>query len=146
MRLSSPAFANNKAIPSDYSLMGGNISPPLAIDNVPNSSLSLALIVYDPDAPAGDFSHWLVWNLSPACKIIPAGKLPPIAIEGQNDMGNNQWDGPAPPSGTHRYIFKLYSLDNLPDLPLHSTRQELEEAVDHHMTGIAVLTGTFSTA
>lgn len=144
MKLSSPAFANGQIIPKIYALRGDNLSPPLAIEDVPSGSISLALIVHDPDAPVGDFNHWLVWNLPPDNLMITAGHLPPAAIEGKNDIGNNHWDGPAPPSGSHHYIFELYSLDNLLDLPLDASRLDMESAMTGHIIKSCRLIGIFS--
>ena len=144
MKLSSSAFKDTQPIPDIYSIKGGNESPPLSISDVPDAAVSLAVIVHDPDAPSGDFTHWLFWNLSPDSTTIRQNELPPEAIEGQNDLGNNHWDGPAPPSGIHHYIFIAYALDILMDLPLDSSRYELDESIEDHIIKAAELVGTFS--
>jgi len=110
MELTSTAFKNDGLIPAGHSYHGGNISPPLTIARVPVGAASLALICDDPDAPAGTWVHWVVWNLDPKTHQIPQGALPAGAILGKNSWGKTQWGGPAPPSGTHHYVFKLYAL------------------------------------
>ena len=144
MKLISPAFEDKKSIPGIYSLKGGNESPPLSISDVPDVAISLALIVHDPDAPSGDFTHWLFWNSSPDSTIISQNELPLDAIEGQNDIGNNHWDGPAPPSGEHHYVFTLYALDALLNLPLNTSRYELEEAMEGHIIDKVELIGMYT--
>jgi len=144
MKISSLAFMDTKPIPSEYAYKTGNSSPPLQIDNVPEDTVSLALIVHDPDAPSTDFTHWVFWNLLPDSTTIGKEEVPAEVVEGQNDFGNNHWDGPAPPSGTHRYVFSLYALDTLLDLPLEASRYELEEAMEDHIIDTAELVGTYT--
>ncbi len=109
-RLTSPAFQNNKAIPSTFTCDGKNISPALDIHNIPEGTLSLALIVDDPDAPRGTWVHWTLWNISTTTTRIAEGALPPQAIEGITSFGTPGYGGPCPPSGTHHYRFTLYAL------------------------------------
>jgi Raf kinase inhibitor-like YbhB/YbcL family protein len=135
MTISSPAFAEGKPIPAKYAYKGQNISPELRIGNVPANAKSLALIVDDPDAPMGLWTHWLVWNLPANTTSIPEGKLPPDAREGKNSFGNVRYDGPAPPFGTHRYFFHLYALDTRLALPPGSDRAALLAAMQGHVVG-----------
>jgi hypothetical protein len=108
MTLSSPAFANNAAIPAKYTCDGANVSPPLAISGVPSGAKSLALTVEDPDAPNGTFTHWLAWNLPSSTTSIGEGQH--VGTEGQNGFGKTGYGGPCPPSGLHHYVFTLYAM------------------------------------
>jgi len=129
--ISSPAFGEGKPIPPKYGFHQQNISPELRVEKIPAGTRSLALIVDDPDAPAGLWTHWLVWNLPADTTSIPEGKLPSGAIQGKNSFGNVRYDGPAPPSGTgkHRYFFRLYALQTMLSLPAGSSRGALEAAM-----------------
>lgn len=131
-RIASPAFEEGKSIPLKYGFHQQNISPELRIEKVPAGTRSLVLIVDDPDAPAGLWTHWLVWNLAANTIDIPEGKLSPSAMQGKNSFGNVRYDGPAPPSGTHRYFFRLYALQTMLSLPAGSDRSTLEAAMNGH--------------
>jgi Raf kinase inhibitor-like YbhB/YbcL family protein len=144
MTISSPAFAEGKPIPARYAHKGQNISPELRIGNVPANAKSLVLMVDDPDAPAGLWTHWLVWNLPPMTRSISEGKLPPGAIQGKNSDGNIRYDGPAPPSGTHRYFFHIYALDEMLSLPAGSDRDALLAATKDHVVGRGKTFGIYS--
>lgn len=146
LELISPAFRDGEPIPPQFSCRGQNISPPLNIFNVPPQTRSMAIIMHDPDAVSGDFTHWLIWDIPASCETIAVSSVPVGAIQGVNDSGKRGYTGPCPPSGTgiHRYIFELYALDNVLNLASGSTRQELEEAVRGHTLGSATLTGLFS--
>lgn len=143
MILSSPVFLNNEAIPRRYTCDGENISPPLQIRDIPSEAASLALIVHDPDAPHGDFVHWVVWNLPTTTAEIAEGKLPDGAITGTNGFGTTQWGGPCPPNGTHRYIFTLYALDTALDLPSTTTRNDLLTALHDNIVTNSTLIGLY---
>jgi hypothetical protein len=143
MQLSSPAFKNNKKIPSQYTCDGENINPPLRISGVPAGAQSLVLIVDDPDAPAGDWTHWTVWNIDPRASEIAENSVPAGAAEGLNDFGQTGYGGPCPPSGTHRYQFKLYALDAKLDLGENAKKKELEEALRGHTLAQATLSGLY---
>ena len=142
--LTSSAFADGQAIPEKYGCQGENINPPLEFKEVPESAKSLALIVDDPDAPAGDWVHWLVWNIKPQTTGIDAASVPAGATKGKNDFGNNNYGGPCPPSGTHRYQFKLYALDAELNLPPATDKAALLKAMDSHILAQAQLTGAYS--
>jgi hypothetical protein len=142
--ISSPDFQRGMPIPNKYGFHQQNISPELRVANVPGNARSLVLIVDDPDAPAGLWTHWLIWNLPPNTTSIPEGKLPSGFIQGKNSFGNVRYDGPAPPSGTHRYFFHIYALDTTLSLPPGSNRAALEEAVKGHIVGGGETFGVYS--
>lgn len=139
--VSSPAFKDGEKIPLQYSCDGENINPPLDIENIPEQAKCLALIVDDPDAPRGTWVHWVVWNI-PVTHHITEDKV--HGIEGLNDFKQQNYGGPCPPSGTHRYFFKVYALDALLDLPETTTKQELEKAMSEHIIAFGELVGLYS--
>lgn len=143
--LMSAAFLPGAPIPSLYTCKGQNINPPLTVSNVPAEAKSLALILHDPDALNGDFVHWLMWDISVLTAMIAANSLPDDAIQGTNDAGQNNYFGPCPPTGTgtHHYIFELFALDKMLDLPPGSNRYQLEQAMAGHILAKTVLTGLF---
>src|SRR6267378_3425141 len=111
MKITSSAFQQGANIPSKFSCDGADTSPPLQIQEIPPAAKSLVLIVDDPDAPSGLFTHWIVWNIEPATAQIDENNSPVGAMKGTNDFGKSGYGGPCPPSGTHRYFFKLIALD-----------------------------------
>lgn len=137
MRLTSPAFENEGNIPAEHTCDGANAAPPLVIGEVPVGTKSLALIADDPDAPMGTWVHWVVWNIKPDSTIV-AGK------EGMNDFKKNGYGGPCPPSGTHRYFFKLYALDITLALSDTSTKTDLERVMKGHIIEQVNLVGKYS--
>lgn len=145
MQLRSPALRPAKPIESKYTCEGDDVAPPLEWSGVPENARSLALIVDDPDAPAGDWSHWVVWGLSANTTKIPeGGALPSGAHTGRNDFGNTGYGGPCPPPGKpHRYFFRLYALDSTLDLPDDAKKQDVERAMNGHVLDQAELYGTF---
>src|SRR6266481_5123903 len=110
MRITSSAFQEGASTPSKFTCDGAGTSPPLQIADVPSGAKSLALIVDDPDAPSGLFTHWTVWNISPQTSTIGEGSTPQ-GVQGTNDFGKAGYGGPCPPSGTHRYYFRIFALD-----------------------------------
>ena len=144
MELTSTAFIANGTIPALHSYHGGNISPPLAISDVPAGTASLALICDDPDAPRGTWVHWVVWNLDPKTTKIPQGSLPAGAMVGKNSWGKTGWGGPAPPSGTHRYVFKIYALKEPVTLKPGADAKALEAAMKGKVVAEAKLIGLYS--
>lgn len=144
MIISSSAFMNGQAIPDIYGCRGQNINPPLEIKEAPPASKSLVLLVDDPDAPAGDWVHWLVWNINPKTIIIEADKAPSGAVEGINSFGRNRYGGPCPPSGVHHYQFKIYALDKTLNLAPSSGKAELLKAMAGHILDQAILVGTYA--
>ncbi|TSC80078.1 MAG: PEBP family protein [Parcubacteria group bacterium Gr01-1014_29] len=143
MNISSFAFQNTTPIPAEFTCDGENKNPTLTISDVPAGTKSLALIVDDPDAPGGIWVHWTVWNMSPATREIKEDSVPPGAIQGKTNRANS-YHGPCPPSGTHRYFFKLYALDTLLNIPLTSEARAVEEAMKGHIVADAKLMGTYS--
>lgn len=144
LTLSSSAFKENQPIPASYTCKGDNTSPPLTITGVPENTKSLALVLNDPDAPSGNFIHWLVWDMPSDTSTINTHSVPVGAIQGKNDAGTNQYFGPCPPSGTHHYIFSVYALDKSLGLPTGSNFGQLQQAMDGHILGQAKLTGLFA--
>lgn len=143
MELKSLAFKNNDNIPKKYTCDGENINPPLEISNIPEGAKSLALICDDPDAPGGDWVHWLVWNIDPSVAFIGENELPRGVMQGKTDFGTSKYGGPCPPSGTHRYQFKLYALDTILNLPQESVKSELESAMNNHFIERCTLIGLY---
>ncbi len=143
MNLSSPAFAGNGAIPALYTCDGRDVNPPLRIENVPDGARSLALIVDDPDAPAGMWVHWVVWNIDPTIRDIGENSVPTGAVQGKNDWRRNSYGGPCPPSGAHRYFFKLYALDTTFSLGTGTTKTDLEKTMAGHVLAHAQLIGIY---
>lgn len=133
MKISSPAFLNGELIPSKYTCDGENINPPLLIENVPAEAKSLVLIVDDPDAPMGTWVHWTIWNIDPNTREIPENTVPQGAVEGKTSFGKPGYGGPCPPSGTHRYFFKIYALDSLLNLPSTSDINDLKKAMQNYI-------------
>lgn len=138
-------FDNGAAIPKKYTQDGKDMNPPIEISNVPNNAKSLALVVYDIDAQTpGGFTHWIAFNIDPATLKIGEGSVPIDSIQGVNSAGSSSYVGPAPPSGTHRYEFKLYALDIMLKLPGSVSRKELEEAMKGHIIEEALFTGVYT--
>lgn len=145
MKLTSSAFANDNPIPDKYTCKGENINPPLWISDVPKNSKSLALIVDDPDAPLGTFTHWLVWNIASDTKEIPEGRTPERSQEGTNSAGKIGYTGPCPPS-KHRYFFKLYALDTTVGLDGKAKVADLEAALKGHTIFETYIIGVYPPA
>ena len=146
MRITSSAFAANETIPTQYTCSGKDLAPPLAFEQIPANARSLALIVDDPDAPAGTWVHWVVYNLPATTKAIAEGAadLPATTLQGVNDFKKRGYGGPCPPPGKpHRYFFKLYALDSDVDLPRGASKRDLEAAMQGHIVGQAEYVGTY---
>jgi len=140
MRLSSPVFENNAVIPLQFSCQGEGVNPPLAIENIPENTQSLALIADDPDASGGMFVHWVVYNI-PVISQIEQNSVP--GQQGSNDAGGVGYIAPCPPSGTHRYFFKIYALDRVFDLDEGVSKSSLESAMSGHILDRAELVGLY---
>jgi Raf kinase inhibitor-like YbhB/YbcL family protein len=143
MQLSSPAFTDKGNIPARFTCQGEDINPRLDIEGVPEGAKSLVLIMDDPDAPMGTWDHWVVFNIAPETKTIAENGVPPGAVQGRNGWGNSEWGGPCPPSGTHRYVFKLYALDTTLSLGSGSQKGDVEGAMQGHLLAQATLTGLY---
>lgn len=144
LKISSPAFKHNSMIPAKFTCDGDDISPALIIEGVPEATKSLALIVDDPDAPRGTWVHWVVWNIDPKTRTIAEGTVPSGALQGMNDFRKLDYGGPCPPSGTHRYFFKIYALDAVLDLRKGASKADLEQAMKGHIIAQAELIGLYS--
>jgi Raf kinase inhibitor-like YbhB/YbcL family protein len=145
MRITSTAFRDREFIPRQYSRYGEDKSPPLHIEDVPANTRSLALIVDDPDAPGGLFTHWVVFDMDPKTVDLGEDHAPEApARQGQNSWGEAQYGGPRPPSGEHRYFFHLYALDRTVDVPRGSTRAQVEQAMNGHVLETAELMGRYA--
>lgn len=141
LKVTSTAFQNEENIPSKYTCDGKNVNPPLSIELIPIDAKCLALVVDDPDAPISTWVHWLVWNI-PVTHQIKENEV--HGKEGINDFQKHQYSGPCPPSGTHRYFFKIYALDALLDLPGDTKKPGLEKAMSDHILGFGELIGLYS--
>jgi Raf kinase inhibitor-like YbhB/YbcL family protein len=144
MKMTSPAFQEGGTIPEKFSKNGQNVSPELRIEGAPAEAKSLVLIVDDPDAPVGLFTHWLVWNIDPKTTEIAENSAPKGAVQGTNDFPGQRYDGPRPPSGTHRYYFKIFALDKTLDLKPGAKRKEVDTAMKGHVLGQGELIGRYS--
>ncbi|MFC1658362.1 YbhB/YbcL family Raf kinase inhibitor-like protein [Candidatus Omnitrophota bacterium] len=140
MKLTSPVFAHNQSIPEKYTCQGEDINPPLVIEGVPGEARSLALIMDDPDAPMGTWVHWVVYDIG----IIPRIEENSIpGKQGSNNFRRKDYGGPCPPSGTHRYFFKIYALDNQLGLEEGINKASLEKAMQGHILQKAELIGLY---
>jgi len=133
IKISSPDFSDGGNIPARFTCTGENVNPSLQISGVPAVAKSLVIIVDDPDAPTGTWTHWLLWNLKPDLKEIPVNSVPAGTAQGVNDFHKNNYSGPCPPSGTHRYFFRVYALDMVLELPASANRKALDKAISGHV-------------
>ena len=143
MIISSPAFKNGEKIPDKYTCRGENVSPPLSVSGVPEGTVSLVLVVEDPDALNGNWVHWVVWNINPSTEYIPEDSVPKDGFKGINDFGHQEYGGPCPPSGVHRYFFKLYALSTELDLRGIVTKGVLESKMEGYILARAELIGLY---
>jgi Raf kinase inhibitor-like YbhB/YbcL family protein len=142
-KISSPAFENNAFIPEKFTCVGKDTNPPLKIENTPQGTKSIALIVDDVDAPRGIWVHWVVWNIPKGTTEIKENSVPEGAKQGLNDFRKRQYNGPCPPPGTHRYYFKIYALDTILNLEPDTTKADLEKAMKGHIIGQSYIIGLF---
>lgn len=149
MHITSTAFAEGRTISDKYTCAGSNISPPLQWANAPAGVKSFALIADDPDAPAGTWVHWVLYNLPPAmmslAEDLPSSpELPDGSKQGVNDFGQPGYGGPCPPPGKpHRYFFKIYALDTMLNLKSGATKREVLNAMEGHVLGEGRLMGMY---
>ncbi len=145
MIITSPSFADDGAIPRKFTCEGGDINPELQIQNVPDGARCLALVVHDPDAPMeGGFTHWIVWDIAPGTLLIKEESVPPGSKEGANGAGRVGYMGPCPPPGpAHRYEFRLYALDAVPDLSEGASYGVFMDAIRGSIVAEALLTGRY---
>ena len=143
MKITSSAFQQGGNIPTKLTCDGEDMSPPLQITGVPAEAKSLALITDDPDAPGGLFTHWLIWNIPPQTNSIAEGSAPK-GVQGTNDFGKSGYGAPCPPSGMHRYFFRVFALDRELDLRSGAKRSQLEAAIKGHVIGQGELMGRYA--
>lgn len=147
----TPAFTHGESIPAEYTCEGDDVSPALTVGNVPDDAAALAVVVDDPDAPAGTFTHWLLWNVPADTVEFPEGVAPREEVadlgrakQGENDFGDVGYRGPCPPEGeTHEYRFTLYVLAEELDVDAGAVRTEVQDALDDATRDSAQFTGTF---
>ena len=149
MEIKSQAFGQGGPIPARYTCDGQDISPPLSWSGAPAGTKSFALIADDPDAPAGTWVHWVVWNIPAGANALEENvpekdTLPNGARQGTTDFGRIGYGGPCPPSGTHRYYFKLHALDATLNLTRSTTKKDLEKAMQGHVLAQADWMGTYT--
>ena len=148
LQLTSPAFTDGGIIPARHTCDGADVNPPLSIAGAPPGTVSLVLLVDDPDAPDPKaprvvWDHWVVWNLPARSSAIAEGGAAPGAVVGTNSWGRRDYGGPCPPVGTHRYFFKLYALDRELDLAPASTKKDVEGAMEGAILARAQLMGRY---
>lgn len=140
MKITSPEFENNQFIPKKFTCEGQDINPALIIEGIPKDAKSLVLIVDDPDAPMGTWVHWVVYDM-PIVNRIEENSIP--GKQGRNNFGRLNYGGPCPPSGTHRYFFKVYALDTMLTLGEGITKGALEKTMQGHILDNAELVGLY---
>lgn len=140
LELKSPDFEAGENIPVQYTCDGENINPALELHNIPPETVSLAILMEDPDAPTGTWTHWLAWDIPNTTKIEENAV---VGTQGINDFGTTTYQGPCPPIGTHRYFFRVYALDIKLELPIGSSREEMQKALEYHVIGSGELMGTY---
>lgn len=140
LTVKSPAFENGATIPSKYTCEGANVNPAIKIVGLPEKVKSLALIVDDPDAPNGTYDHWVMWNIRVTDEIEEDSSP---GTQGKNDKGENKYTGPCPPSGTHRYRFKVYALDIKLDISDDTDKEKLMKAMEGHVMAEGELVGLY---
>jgi len=140
LKVTSPAFIHQGMISKKYTCDGVNINPPLEVENIPANTQSLVLIIDDPDAPGGTWDHWVVWNI-PTQNHIEENSIP--GTEGINSFRQHHYGGPCPPSGTHRYFFKVYALDNRLDLSADADKHKVEQAMNGHILAEGNMVGLY---
>ncbi len=145
LTLKSDGFTHEASIPSKYTCDGGDISPQLQWDGVPDGTQSFVLICDDPDAPMGTWDHWLLFNIPADLSQLQEGlgSVPSPTQEGKNSWGRQGYGGPCPPSGVHRYFFKLYAMDTVLELKSGATKAEIENAMKGHVLEQTELMGRY---
>lgn len=142
MQLTSSAFEHEGFIPERYTCDGADVSPPLALGDVPPAAVALVLVVQDPDAPAGVWDHWLAYDI-PVVTSIPEA-VASLGTPGRTTSGGTGYEGPCPPSGTHRYLFTVYALDTRLGLEPGAGKAEVMDALSGHVLAEATLMGRYT--
>ena len=148
-KLASTVFVHEASIPSKYTCDGEDVSPPLEWSDPPADAQTFAIIMDDPDAPVGTWVHWVLYDLPAEARVLPEAissdaELPNGSRHGENSWRRTDYGGPCPPSGVHRYFFKLYVLDKALDLDAGATKEELLQAMEGHVLAQTELMGTYT--
>jgi Raf kinase inhibitor-like YbhB/YbcL family protein len=142
--VSSPAFSDGDEIPQRFTCDGADVSPPLGFAGIPENTAELALLVEDPDAPGGTFTHWLMWGINPGQSSLGEGEVPAGGVQGTNDFGRLGYGGPCPPPGPpHRYVFTAFALSEPLDLPAGASAADLKRAMAGKVLDSGQLTGWY---
>ncbi len=144
LTIRSSAFGPGGEIPVNYTCDGNDARPALTISGIPADTKTLGIVMYDPDAPGGTFVHWVAWNIPPETREIPEGPLNPAIMEGTTSFQSVGYLGPCPPSGTHRYVWRLYALRTVLSLDSKTTREGLETAINTYVITQTELTGRYT--
>lgn len=144
LEITSLDFTNNSRLPDKITCNGSNVSPQLSFSNVPQGTKSLVVVVDDPDVPSGVWTHWIVYNIDPMVREIAENSIPSGALLGVNDFKVTEYRGACPPSGNHHYIFRVYALSGVLDLPAGASRSEIDEAIKDSILDYGELVGTYS--
>ena len=146
MRITSPAFKEGERVPKQYTCEGPNINPPLAFYEVPQNAKSLVLMVEDPEAEAKPWVHWLVYNIPAQASGFEEGSIAEGSVQGICNGGTYGYEGPCPPEKPSTYLFKLYALDIMLDVPANADRKYVLKEIEGHVVGEATLKGTYPKA
>lgn len=144
MKITSPAFGNNQRLPARYTCNGEGINPPLKFSGVPPETQSLVLIADDPDAVSGTWVHWIIYNIDPSVREVSENSVPASGIQGSNSSGKPNYGSPCPPSGTHRYFFKLYALNKTLTIQGEANMETIQNAMKNSIISQAELIGLYS--
>lgn len=148
LEVTSSAFEEGANIPSDFTCDGEELSPPIQWASAPDGTKGFAVVVSDPDAPSGNWVHWMIYDLSPELDQLPLGisakaVIPGGGFQGKNDFGKMGYGGPCPPQGAHRYFFKVYALDTILHLEPGVSKEQLERAMRGHILAEGSLMGRY---
>jgi Raf kinase inhibitor-like YbhB/YbcL family protein len=143
LNVTSKAFGNEENIPSEYTCDGVNFNPPLNIENIPEDAKSLVLIMDDPVSSKGTWTHWIVFNIGFQNGKAEIKENANPGIQAVNSFSKTSYGGPCPPSGEHRYFFRIYAIDKTLDLDETATRDEIEDAIKDSIVAVGELIGKY---
>ena len=144
MQVSSPMIRHGQPIPEKYTCEGEDINPQITVLGAPEKTKSFAVIVDDPDAGNKTWNHWIMWDIPPEFSSISENSVPVGAVQGKQSFGNYKYEGPCPPSGEHRYFFKVFALNNMLKLPEDTSKTELLNYIDENLIEKAEFYGIYS--
>jgi len=144
MKIHIPSFEFNGKIPVKFTCDGINVNPEIQIEDIPQETKSLVLIVDDPDSPSGNWSHWVVWNIKPETRIVKENSTPDGGITGVNDFLKKEYGGPCPFQGEHRYFFKIFALSKILNISDKSVKTEVEKAMEGNILEGSEFIGRYS--